>query len=234
MTTFRRLWPLLPIAAIIAVVFSTGLWRELSWASLATHEQQLQAFSAEHETRAAAAYIALYIVVVAASIPGAVWLTIAGGLMFDIFFGVIFAVIGAGTGAVLIFLAARSALGGTLAERARPLLDKIRPGLERDGFSYLLAVRLVPVVPFWLTNLAPALVGMRLAPYAAATFLGIIPGTIVFSSIGAGLASVLRAGQAPDLSVIFSAPVLLPLLGLALLSLVPVAWRRLHSARSRA
>ena len=134
--------------------------------------------------------------------------------------------LGGTAGAVLLFLAARTALGRPIGRRAEPLLSRIRPGLERDGFSYLLALRLIPVVPFWLLNLAPALVGMRLAPYALATLIGIIPGTLVFASIGAGIGGVLEAGRQPDLSVILSPRVIVPLLGLALLSLLPVAWRR--------
>ena len=108
--------------------------------------------------------------------------------------------LGATGGAVLLFLAARSTLRPLLARRARPFLERVGPALERDGFSYLLALRLLPVLPFWLLNLAPALVGMRLAPYTAATFLGIIPGTVVFASIGAGLGDVLASGGPPHLS----------------------------------
>ncbi len=102
--------------------------------------------------------------------------------------------LGASLGAVLLFLLARSTLGGWLAEGARPLVERLRPALERDGFAALLALRLLPVVPFWLTNLAPALLGMRLLPYAAATALGIVPATFVLAGIGAGAAEVLERG----------------------------------------
>lgn len=93
-------------------------------------------------------------------------LTLAGGLLFGTVTGAARAVAGATIGAVLLFLAARCALGGWLAGRARGLLDRVRPGLERDGFSYMLALRRLPVVPFWLVNLALALVGMRLGSFA--------------------------------------------------------------------
>jgi uncharacterized membrane protein YdjX (TVP38/TMEM64 family) len=107
-------------------------------------------------------------------------------------------------------------------------MDRIALILERDGFNALLALRLIVVVPFWLANLAPALVGMRLAPFALATFIGIIPGTAVFASIGAGLGDILAAGNVPDLRAVASPSILLPLTGLALLSLLPIAWRRLR------
>jgi uncharacterized membrane protein YdjX (TVP38/TMEM64 family) len=158
-------------------------------------------------------------------------MTLAGGLLFGAVAGTGLAVLGAGGGAMVLFLAARFALAAPLArlcERngAGPFIERVRAGVRREGFSYVLALRLIPVVPFWLTNLAPALVGMRLAPYAAATFLGIIPPTAVFASIGAGLGSVIARGAQPDLTVIFRPNILLPLLGLALLSLAPIAWRR--------
>ena len=174
---------------------------------------------------AAAAYVASYAAVVALSLPVGALFTVGGGLLFGTLAGGALAVAGATGGAILLFLAASSALGPLLAGRAAPFLDRVRPGLQRDGFSYLLAIRLIPAVPFWLANLAPALVGMRLASFAGATFIGIMPASFVFAGIGAGVGSVLAAGGQPDLSVIWSAPVLLPLLGLAALSLAPVIWR---------
>ena len=133
--------------------------------------------------------------------------------------------VGATFGAVLLFLVVRLALRPVLARRFGTLLERIRPGLEQDGFSYLLALRLIPAFPFWLINLAPALVGMRLLPYAAATLIGVVPAAVVFASLGAGVGGVLAAGERPEVGVIFSLPVLGPLIGLALLSLLPVLWR---------
>ena len=114
------------------------------------------------------------------------------------------AVVGSTAGAIALFLAARHHLAEPWPPAAADFFDRIRPGLQRDGFSYLLALRLVPAFPFWLVNLAAALCGMRLLPYAAATLLGIIPATFVFASIGAGVGDVLAAGGRPDLAVIFS------------------------------
>jgi uncharacterized membrane protein YdjX (TVP38/TMEM64 family) len=147
-------------------------------------------------------------------------------VLFGTTMGGLLAIIGATCGAVVLFLVVRNLLGDVVAARAGRLIARIRPGLERDGFNYLLAIRLVPVVPFWLVNLAPALVGMRLGPYALATLIGIVPSTFVFASIGAGLAVVLASGGQPDLSEVLSLRVLLPLAALALLVLVPVILRR--------
>jgi len=226
MRRLARLWPLLLLLAVLAAAWALGVRSYLSWAALAREQSALHALVAAHPWRSAAAYVALYAVAVGVSLPGGVVLTVAGGLLFGAALGAALAVLGASLGAVLLFLAARHALAGFLAARAAPLLARIGPGLQRDGFSYLLALRLLPVFPFWLVNLAPALLGMRLAPYAAATALGVIPATVVFAGLGAGVGGVLAAGGRPNVSLILAPHVLLPLLGLAALSLAPVLWRR--------
>ncbi|MBV9734824.1 MAG: TVP38/TMEM64 family protein [Acidisphaera sp.] len=228
MTRLARLWPLLLLAAALALAYAAGLRHQLSWHALAAHETDLRAALRAHPLAVPAAYVGLYILITVLSLPGGVVLDIAGGLLFGTVLSAGLTVFGATVGAVLLFLIARRALAGVLAVKAGPFIARLRPGLERDGFSYLLAIRLVPIFPFWLVNLAPALLGMRLGPYALATLLGILPACVIFASIGAGLGGVISAGQPPDLRVIFAPPVLLPLLGLAALSLLPVAWRHLR------
>lgn len=222
----RRMLPVAVLLAGFAAAYAMGWHEALSWAGLAARRAALQGWVDGAPVLAALSYVAVYAAAVAVSFPGAVVITVSGGLLFGTVLGTVLAVTGATIGATLLFLAARSALGPLLAARAGPWLDRLRPELERDGFGVLLALRLVPVVPFWLANLVPALVGMRLAPFVAATFLGIIPGGAVFASIGAGVGHVLDAGGTPDLSLILSAPVLLPLLALAALSLAPTIWKR--------
>jgi len=230
MPLLKRLLPLLPLALVLGAGYALGLQRELNWASLAARQTALHALVEARPLTAGLVYIVGYATAVAVSFPGAVVLTVAGGLLFGTLAGTAMTVTAATLGSALIFLAARSALGPLLAARAGPFLDRFRAGLRRDAFSYVLAMRLIPVIPFWVVNLAPALLGVRLAPFLLATLLGIIPATTVFSSIGAGIGDVLAAGERPDLTVILSPPVLLPLLGLAMLSLAPVAWRRFKPA----
>ena len=231
--SLTRLWPLALLLAVLGLAYALGLHQYLSFKVLGEQQQRLRALVGANPIAAPAGFVVLYAACVAVSVPGSVVLTLAAGLLFGTALGAACAVVGASVGAVLLFLAARYAIGDWLAAKAGPLMSKVRDGLQRDGFSYLLAIRLIPVVPFWLANLAPALAGMRLAPFAAATAIGIIPGTVVFASIGAGIGSVLAEGRTPDLSVIFKPAVLLPLLGLALLSLLPVAyrhWKGRHAA----
>ena len=137
--------------------------------------------------------------------------------------------IGATLGATAIFLAARAGLGG-LAQRAGRFVGKLEAGFRADAFNYLLVLRLVPIFPFWLVNLVPALVGVRLPTYVLATFLGIIPGTFVFASLGNGLGSLV---EEPDLAILFKPSVLLPIIGLALLALVPVGYKHWREQKGR-
>ena len=225
MPLVKRFWPILPLLLVFALGYAFGLHNELNWPSLARREAELRALVAAHPLAMAAGFVALYATAVAVSFPGAIVLTVTSGLLFGPWLGAALTVTGATTGSVLIFLAARTALAPFLAARAGPFIERFRAGLQRDAFSYILALRLIPVIPFWLVNLAPALLGVRLAPFAAGTFLGIMPATTVFASLGAGIGTILASGGRPDLTIILTPPVLLPLLGLAALSLVPVAWR---------
>ncbi|NOG72401.1 TVP38/TMEM64 family protein [Roseicella sp. DB1501] len=227
---WRRLWPLALLLAGLGLAYALGLHRVLNLDALAAHRAALAGFATARPALALLLYLGLYILVVGASLPGATVLTLAGGLLFGPWLGAAAAVLGATLGACLVFLAARHALAGALLRRAGPRLARVAEGLRRDGFWVLLSLRLLPVLPFWLVNLAPALAGMPLAPYAGATLLGIIPATAVFAGIGAGLGQVLEAGGRPDLSVILSPGILLPLLGLAALSLLGAWWRRRRAA----
>jgi uncharacterized membrane protein YdjX (TVP38/TMEM64 family) len=222
---WTRLWPVALVLGALGLAYGLGLQRWLSFDSLAANRAALVALVAAHPVLAPLGFVASYVAVVAFSLPGGAVATLASGFLFGPWLGAALAVVGATIGACLLHLLAGQAFGGLLARAEGPGLAKIRTGLARDGFWYLLSLRLVPVVPFWLLNLAPSLVGMRLGPYAAATFLGIIPGTAVFAGIGAGLGAVFDAGGRPDLSIIFSPAILLPLLGLAALSLAGAWWR---------
>jgi uncharacterized membrane protein YdjX (TVP38/TMEM64 family) len=229
--SLKHLVPLLVLAALGVALWQSGLLRHLSWASLAQHQTELLSLVAIHPLLAGILYVLLYTVVVALSVPEAALGTVAGGLLFGPLIGGALAVVGATFGAVILFLVARTAFADLLARRAGTLIEHIRPGLHRDGFSYLLALRLIPVVPFWLLNVGAALCGMRLVPYTAATLIGIIPATFVFAWIGSGVGTVLAAGGTPNLGLIFSLRVLGPLLALAALSLTPVILRRYNRIR---
>jgi uncharacterized membrane protein YdjX (TVP38/TMEM64 family) len=193
---FRRLLPVIIVVAAIAVVFGSGLYRQISFESLVRHHAAIEQLVAEHEITAFAAYVGLYVVVVMLSIPGAMVLTVAGGVVFGTLMGALGAIAGATVGATVIFLIARGAVGEILIRRAGPRLAKVAAGFREDAFCYLLFLRLVPLFPFWLVNLVPALAGVRLAPFVGATALGIIPGSLAFAFFGSGLESMIDARKA--------------------------------------
>jgi uncharacterized membrane protein YdjX (TVP38/TMEM64 family) len=142
--------------------------------------------------------------------------------------GGLFNVIGASLGATMIFLAARTVLGDVLRARAGPFLQKLEAGFRENELSYMFVLRLVPLFPFWLVNLAPAFLGVRTSTFVGGTFVGIIPGAFVFASVGTGLGAVLAAGGTPDGSALLQPHVILPIIGLALLAMIPVVTKRLR------
>ncbi len=232
MTILKRLWPLALIGAALAALFASGASDWLSLEALRTHEQALRGFVEANLVLALAVFIAVYVVVIAVYVPGASILTLTGGFLFGTFLGASATVIGATLGAIAAWWLIRTALGEPLrhrAERTGGTLQRLIRGLHGDAFAYVLSLRLIPAAPFWLVNAAAGVASVPLAPYALATLLGIIPGTVIYSGIGAGLGELFRRDQSPDLDVIFEPRILWPLVGLALLSFVPMVVKRLRA-----
>lgn len=230
----RRALPFVVLVFGLAAFFAAGLDRYVSFEFLRQNRIALQEWVAAHQLLAPLAFGALYTAAVALSLPAGAVFTIASGFLFGVLGGGAIAVISATLGASLLFLAARSAFAENFRARLGPRLAALEDGFKRDAFNYLLVLRLVPLFPFFLVNLAPALLGVRAAPYVLATLIGIIPGSFVYASVGAGLGAVFDAGQTPDLSIIFKWEIILPICGLALLALVPVAARRFGLIKDRA
>ncbi len=222
----RRLLPVTILLAGLVLFLLLGLERYLSYDMLARHKAVLTAWVAAHTLLAAICFLAAYAVIVAFSLPVAVLITPVGGFLFGVWLGAALSVLGATLGSIAVFLAARTAFYDLFRARAGTSLARLEAGFRRNDFSYLLFLRLVPVFPFWLVNIVPALLGMRLDRYAAATLIGIVPAAVVYSSVGDGLGKVLKRGEHPNLGIIFEGHILLPLLGLAVLSLVPVVYSR--------
>ena len=225
----RRLLPLGLLAAAWIAFMLAGGYRYLNFAALAENRDWLCNLVQHWGFLAVLVYIAVYGILIALSVPGAAVLTIAGGFLFGTWIGAVCAVIGATLGATALFLAARAGLGG-LAQRAGRFVGRLEAGFRVDAFNYLLALRLVPIFPFWLVNLVPALVGVSLPIFVLATFLGIIPGSFVYASLGNGLGSVV---EEPDLAIVFKPRVIFPIVGLALLALIPVGYKRWRDKRAR-
>lgn len=227
----RRSLPLAVLLAGLVLFFALGLDRYLSFEELSRHREWLTRQVQAHGIVAALAFIGVYALVTATSVPGGAVLTVLGGFLFGIGWGTLYAVVGATLGAVAIFLAARTALGEPLRRRAGPAVRRMAAGFHEHALSYLLVLRLVPLFPFWLVNLVPAFLGVPLRIYLIGTFFGIIPGTFVYASVGNGLGRLIAAGERPDLGIIFEPAILTPILGLAVLALIPVVYRKLRARR---
>lgn len=228
----RRLAPVAVLLLGLALFLLFDLERFFSFDMLSRHHAELAAWVASHAALAAFVFVLLYALVVAFSLPIAVVITPVGGFLFGMWLGALLSVIGATLGSVALFLAARTAFHDLFRARAGATLARLEDGFRRDSFNYLLFLRLVPAFPFWLVNIVPALLGMRLGPYMLATLIGIVPGAVVYASVGASFGTLIERGERPDFGVIFEWPVLLPLLGLAALSLVPVLYARLRGGKA--
>jgi uncharacterized membrane protein YdjX (TVP38/TMEM64 family) len=218
----RRLWIGLGLLGLILALRATGLSDHLSLATLAAHREALGNFVAANLLLAALAYLGIYIAAVAFSLPGATFLTLAGGFLFGAAGGTALTVVGATIGATLVFLFAQHLFGADALDRLGPRARALGEGIRRNAASYLLVLRLVPLFPFFLVNLVPAFVGVRLATYVVTTAFGILPGTAVFSLAGAGLGEVLAMGGAFDPRAVLTPRILGALLGLAALSLAAI------------
>lgn len=240
----RKWLPLAILAALMILGFSLGLHRELTLSNLIMQRQDLAGFVSQNLALALAAYFLVYAVSVALSFPGASLLTIAGGFLFGWVAGGIATVFGATLGACAVFLVARSSFGEILTERAGPFLSRLAEGFRKDAFHYLLFLRLTPVFPFWLVNIAPAIFRMPLSSYTLATFVGIIPGTFAFTFIGSGLDSVIAAQEAADpgcaaagscrvdVAALVTPQLLVAFFALGVASLIPVVLKKLRARKS--
>lgn len=220
------------IAAAFGIVIASGIDRYLTLDALAANRAWLLEQVANNTVVVVATFIAVYAATVALSVPGAAVLTITGGFLFGTLLGALYAVIGATLGGIGIFLFVKAGLGDALTARAGSAVDRLRKGFQENALGYLLFLRLLPVFPFFVVNLAAAILGVPLRTFALATLVGIIPGSAVYSSIGNGLGFVIDGEMDADLGIIFTPDVFLPLAGLALLSLAPVAYKAVRRRRT--
>ncbi|GAB6051756.1 hypothetical protein JCM17960_05760 [Magnetospira thiophila] len=230
--SIRRLWPLLVILLGFAGFFLFGLNDYLTWQTLSENRMALMHWKEENLLFATLLLIAIYALVVALSLPVAALFTPVAGFLFGVVEGAVCSMIGATIGAVAVFFAARYALADFFHARAGKALHRMEQGFRDHALSYMLVLRLVPLFPFFLVNLVPGLLGVPFRAYLIGTFVGIIPGAFVYASVGNGLGAIFDAGEVPDMGIIFKPEVFAPILGLALLALIPVAYKEVQRRRA--
>jgi uncharacterized membrane protein YdjX (TVP38/TMEM64 family) len=224
--SLARLLPLVAVIAGIALFFVLGGQRYLSFDTLSRHRMDLVQWTEANRLLAVVLFILGYALVVAFSLPGATWMTLAGGFLFGTLLATVLVVVSATAGAVAIFLLARYALADFFRAKMGTAARRMEAGFKANALSYLLFLRLVPVFPFWLVNLVPAFLGVPLRTYALGTLIGIVPGSAVYCSVGNGLGAVFDAGGRPDLGIIFKPEILGPIVALAAPSLVPILYKK--------
>lgn len=230
--SLTRLWPAALLLAGLVAFFAFDLDSFLSFEALRENRAFLTEWTSANRGLAIVIYAGVYIVVVAFSLPGGAVMTISGGFLFGPLIGTPVTVVAATIGASLLFIAAKTALGDALRAKAGPAIRKMEDGFRENELSYMFVLRLVPLFPFFVVNLAPAFLGVSLRNYVIATLFGIIPGTFVYVLVGNGLGAVFDAGGTPDLGIIFKPEILFPILGLALLALIPVVYKRMQGTKS--
>ena len=223
--SLRRFWPVLVLISGLLLFLVLDGPEYFTLESLRLYRANLTGFVSYHTTITVIVFAIGYAVMVAFSLPGAMILSVTAGFLFGTMVGTGLVVVGATVGATAIFLIAKTALGDPLRARAGPLLKKMEAGFQKNALSYLLILRLVPLFPFFLVNLVPAFLGVKLHIFMFATAIGIIPGTFVFVQVGTGLNSILDSGEKLSVGTILSGDVLAALIGLAVLSALPVVYK---------
>ncbi|API86365.1 TVP38/TMEM64 family protein [Francisella uliginis] len=233
MSKFKRYIPILVLILGLVIFISLNGQKYLSLAAVKQHYQDLVAWTHSYFWLSSLVFVLAYILIVAFSLPGgATVMTLLGGFLFGLVVGTIWVVIGATIGACLIFLAVKTAFGEVLKSKAKGSIEKLRKGFEDNAFNYLLTLRLIPLFPFFAINIACGAIDISLSTFFWATLLGIIPGSLIYSWVGTGLGFVLNQGKDLDMGIIFAPQFILPIIALAILSLVPVLYKKIKGARS--
>ena len=223
---FLRLLPLLVLGAGFLAFFYLGLDRYLSFHALKENKELLSRWRDENYFISVLLFAGAYGALSAFSVPISVWMTMVGGFMFGTLAGGFFSLLGATFGAMVIFFIARYTLADVLRKKCGEAIVSMEAGFKKNQLSYMLVLRLVPLFPFWLVNLVPAFLDVLPRTYLIGTLLGMIPGALVYASVGNGLSAVFESGTEPDIGIIFSPNILIPILGLAVLAFIPVFFKK--------
>ena len=229
-----RPWAILAaLAAAFGLFFAYDLHQLVSFETLAAERDRLHGWVHDYPVLAPVVMAAVYALSTLLSLPIAAVLTLGIGFLLGTALASVVVAIGATLGATGLFLLARSAFGERWRGSVERVLAKLDNGFQDNAFQYLLVLRLMPVMPFWLLNIVPAFAGVSARAYIGATFFGILPGTIVFCSVGAGFDAIFARGEVPGLDVLSDPALILPLAGLGILAAIPLAYRRWRGHQTR-
>jgi uncharacterized membrane protein YdjX (TVP38/TMEM64 family) len=231
--SWLRFLPILVVAGLFVAFIASGAWRWLSLSDLAAHRDGLMRLVERHPVASLGLFLGAFTLVIVACVPGPSVMTIAGGFLFGPLIGGAAALTAALAGSIAVFLACRTAFGDWAARRAGATAARIEAGFSRDAFAYLLALRLMPVAPFFLVNLTAGLARIRLSTFIVATAIGSAPSSFIFAGLGSGLGRLFRHHEQVDARLLARLDIALPLTGLAVLSLSPIVWRLWRARRGQ-
>jgi uncharacterized membrane protein YdjX (TVP38/TMEM64 family) len=229
-----RFGPALLVLVAIVLIVRSGLLGRLSLEGLKDSRHDLLDLVRAHPLESLGLYAAVYVATVALSLPTALILTLTGGFLFGPWIGGATAAVSCALGATIVFLISRLAAGDAVAAKTGPRVRAVAEEIRKDAFFYILTLRLVPVTPFWLTNVAAGLIAIPVATFAGATLIGILPVSLIYAGIGSGLDAVFASGAPLSLHALITPRIVLPLIGLAALAVLPILYQRRRNRRGRA
>ena len=218
--------PLIVVAVLFILAIYFRVYDYFTFMTLKQNHVKLLEWRDQHYFLSIVLFMCVYVISVVASIPSGFILSIVGGFLFGYFWGTVYVVISATVGATLLFLAVKTVLGEWFQQKTRGWVKRMEVGFRHDEFNYLLFLRLVPVFPFFAINIVAGLLNVKLQHYFIATLLGIIPGSFVYVLVGNGLSNVFAHNQEPNMGIIFQPSILIPIIALAIFSLMPILYRR--------
>lgn len=232
MSKWKRFIPLLIILILMAIGYFSGFYKALNFDTLKYHHNELTEYVNNNPISTPFIYMGTYMAVTALSIPGGLLLSLLGGFLFPQPWCTIYVLIGATTGATILFLAARTAIGNFLRKKAGPRLAKMEKGFNKNAASYLLFLRFVPIFPFWLVNIAPAFFNVRLKTYIWTTLVGITPGAFVFTQAGRGLGAIFETADEFSVNAILNPQLKIALICLGIFALLPIIIKKLRKGKN--
>ena len=214
------------IALIIAGLWFGGLRDFITLDGVHDYGTQIRDIAQSRPVLASLGFLLAYIAIVVTCIPVVAMTALFAGYVFGVWWGAALLIGGGAAGATLLFLAARSGFGKFLRERAKGLYSQVAKQMEDNAVSYLLFMRLIPLFPFFLANILPALFNIPLRTFLWTTIAGIIPSGFIYAWLGQSL------GRIKDVSDLLSPPLLAGLTALALMALAPAVYKALKPGKN--
>ena len=226
-----RFGPVMLILIAASALAASGALKHISLHELRASQGAMLAFVHSHPLASLGAYVGAYVLCVGLSLPVALVLTLTGGFLFGPWIGGCAAAVGCTLGATAVFLISRLTVGDAVEARTGPRVRAIAEEIRKDAFFYLLTLRLIPVTPFWLANVAAGLIAIPVWTFFSASLIGILPASLIYAGIGSGLGRLFHSGREVSLHSLVTPQLALPLAGLALLSILPIVYQRWRARR---